>query len=881
MQRNLIFPFLLLVVIFSIQATTHRLATYNIRYTANPGSSTDTEGKDWGERGPVCRDVILNYDFDVVGFQELTGAGRSYRNPKTNRTQLDDMRAWLPDYQLIAWDRNGTKQQEYVAIAFKKNRYELLDQGSFFISGTPDKASNGWDTHIESHPRVLGWIKLKDKTSGEHFIYACTHTNDGWSLDGPYGSQLVAKRLREIAGDLPVMVVADYNTSRLDRDRKGLKAYHAAFHDAALSVAKDKNYSLPVTNRNIDWTYNAFNPVSNLSHTGREIDFQFYRGMNILERHIVTEEFTYNGVQYPSSDHFPVFVVAEMNPVKTKSIYVDCNSGGGDGTIGSPFRTISQALETADIDDVIHVTSGEYNESLRPEYSVTITGGYDNTFTKAEGTTIVSGKGLMTPPVYADANINLTLRNLTISGYDSPDSGVDGAILFKGSNLVMENLIVEHNSAKEYGGGVAIHNLTSPKYCDCNNITAINCVFRNNTANYGGAMAAGFYDRLDFDKCSFENNTANKSAGAIYLSFGTPESNRIWFTEAEALITNSSFCGNLSKASGCFLINDEMPNVRITIINTSFADNAIDAKGGLPAVVKGYGGAAVHAKLSNKPSDSPLGKVKDSKLYLGHVTVVGNHAACSSPANFKASAINVEGGEFKLLNSIVAANSTNGTDARADITVNEPSVIAKESYNIITSPQTVDFTLDAKTKTAPSQELGTVYIAEMMKGETTGGKFYPDVAKENGVPPFVPLKTKMFGDSDAAVLTVLQRNMEREFSSDIDRDGTTGTQTKTDQLGRTRNEKSMPGAIEFFMNESQVISPVDSNGHTVTFLKLGEGRVKVSAPSPLGDVSAFDLTGKNVFSANIPYNEYVVNLSTLGKGIYVIICLGNYCKITT
>lgn len=877
--RKLIFLLLALAALLPANAATHRLATYNIRYTANPGNSTDTEGKDWGQRGPVCRDVILNYDFDVVGIQEATGEGRSYRNPVTGRTQLDDLKAWLPDYELIAWDRDGSKRMEYVAIAFKKDRYDVIDQGSFFISATPDKVSNGWDTHIENHSRILGWLKLKDKSSNEIFIFACTHTNDGWSLDGPYGSQLVASRLKEIAGNLPVMVVADYNTSRIDRDRKGLKAYHAAFHDAALTVPADKNYSLPVSNRNIDWTYNAFNPVSNLSYTGKEIDFQFYRGMNILERHIVTEEFTYNGIQYPSSDHFPVFVVAELNSERIKTIYVDGKSANGDGTSTSPYPTISEAVAVAGIDDTILVAEGEYNESVKPGYSISIIGGYTDGFTKREGVTTINGKGLSTPPVYADANIDLTLDNLHISGYESPDSRMDGAIHFKGSNLTMRNLVVENNVAKEYGGGVCVFDYVSPKYCDSNNITASGCIFRNNSANYGGGMAIGFYDRLDIDRCSFENNEANKSASALYITFGAPESNRIWFTEAEALITNSSFTGNSSKGSGAVFINDDMPNVKTTIVNTTFAENRIDAKGGLPAVIKGYGGTAIHARLTSTPSDNPLKKVKDSKLYLGHVSVIGNHANCASPANFKASALNVEGGEFKLLNSIIAANTTNGTEAFADITVSDPGILSKETYNIITTTQTVNFSIDSKTKAAPTEEDGITFITGMMRGETSDGKFHPTVVSESGCTPFVPVDNTLFGSYESAVLTVLQRNLEREFSTDIDRDGTTGTQTKTDQRGKSRNEKSIPGAIEFDNEISGIDVPVVSDSSAVIFNPLPDGRLIVKANPPLGQIDVFDMSGSKVYSVHVSDRKFMIDLSSLGTGLYVIVCLGKPCKI--
>lgn len=865
----------------SAAASTHRLATYNIRYTADPGSSTDTEGKDWGVRGPVCRDVILNYGFDIVGFQEICGTGRKYRNPVTNRTQLDDLKAWLPGYELIAWDRDGTKRLEYVAIAFKKDRYELLEQGSFFISPTPDKYSMGWDTHIESHSRILGWLKLKDKTSGEQFIYACTHTNDGWSLDGPYGSQLVAKRMKEIAGNLPVMVVADYNTSRLDRDRKGLKAYHAAFHDAALDVPADKNYSLPASNRQVDWTYNAFNPASNVNHTGREIDFQFYRGMNILERHIVTEEFTYNGVQYPSSDHFPVYVVAELAPVTPKPIYVDCNAGnGGDGSAAAPFNTIKDAIAISDIDDTIHLTAGTYNESVQPRCSVSIFGGYTDGFTKIEGTSVISGKGLQYPPVYASGEFSLSLKNLTICDYTSPDNMRDGAILFRGSDLRMENLVVENNTAVDYGGGLSIYNLNTSKYCECNNVSALDCIFRNNIAKYGAAVAAGFYSSFDIDGCTFENNVANKSGAGIYLTFGTPETSRIWFTEAEALIVNSSFVGNTSKGSGTVVLNDEMPNVKVTVANTTFAGNKIDAKGGLANVVKGYGGTALHAKMSAAPADAALSKVKDSKIYLGHVTIVGNHANCSSTTNFKASALTVDGGEMKLVNSIIAANSTNGDDAYADITVSDPSVITRETLNIFTATTSVNFSTDEKTRVAAAINDGINAIADMFSGNLADNRFMPSILHADNEPtPFVPLKSTHFGDADVATLTVLQRNLENEFSTDIDRDGIVGTQTKTDQLRHPRNARSMPGAVEFNDKYSAEPDIVADACKDVSILPLPEGGVRICADKPLGTVSAADLTGKVISYVTTSSNQLDLDISGVSTGVYIIICLGNSYKI--
>lgn len=863
---------------FASSAATHRFATYNIRYT---GAATDTEGKDWGQRGPICRDVVTNYDFDVVGFQEVSGTGRSYKNPVTGRTQLEDLKAWLPDYEIIEWDRDGDKRLEYVATAFKKNRYELIDQGSFFISPTPDKYSMGWDPAIETHSRILGWLKLKEKESGQEFIYATTHTNDGWSLDGPLGSQLVAERIKKIAGNLPVMVVADYNTSRTaSYAHKGLKAYHASFHDAALDVPADKNYSLPVTNRQCDWTYNAFHPVSDPSYTGSEIDYQFYKGMKILERHIVTEEFTYNGSQYPSSDHFPIFVVAELAPVEPKAIYVDCNaSEGGDGSKAFPFRTFSEAMAYSDINDTIYATEGVYNESIHPINTISILGGYDSSFTKVAGTSIIDARNISMPPIYSPGYISLTIKNMTLCNYTSSKAEFDGALLFRGSDLNLEAVIFENNTASEYGGGLSVFTVAS-KYCECNNLRMQDCIFRNNSAANGGAFAIGFYDKLDIDGCSFENNNATMSGGAGYIFFGTPEDTRIWFTEAEGLITNSSFTGNTSKRSGTLYISDDMPNITMTIVNSTFAGNTIDAKGGLASLLKTYGGTAIHSKLANCPSTSKLSKVKNSIFNLGHVTVIGNHATCTSPANFKASAITVGGGIFRLMNSVVAANTTNGTDAYPDITIESSTTFESESRNIFTSPTSSSFQKGEQSLCGSDMETGTNLISNLYHGTITEGRFIASVFNTDAEPtPFVPLRSTMFGTEDLATLTVLNRNLEREFNIDIDRDGTVGTQTKTDQLGFPRNGKSMPGAVEFrseYANASSIAGISDKRNFTVTVTRAKE--LKITADTIIGWLEIYDITGNKVFSKYIENSQFNKDISGLYSGIYVIICLGKSFK---
>src|SRR5690625_7988514 len=56
---------------------------------------------------------------------------------------------------------------EYSAILYRKSRFEVLDQGTFWLSQTPDQAgSAGWDAVL---PRIATYGRFEDKNTGKKF----------------------------------------------------------------------------------------------------------------------------------------------------------------------------------------------------------------------------------------------------------------------------------------------------------------------------------------------------------------------------------------------------------------------------------------------------------------------------------------------------------------------------------------------------------------------------------------------------------------------------------------------------------------------------------------------------------------------------------------
>ena len=66
------------------------------------------------------------YDVDILGTQEVL------------HNQLEDLKQRLPEYGVIGVGReDGKEKGEYSALWYKKDRFNLLDSGYFWLSETP------------------------------------------------------------------------------------------------------------------------------------------------------------------------------------------------------------------------------------------------------------------------------------------------------------------------------------------------------------------------------------------------------------------------------------------------------------------------------------------------------------------------------------------------------------------------------------------------------------------------------------------------------------------------------------------------------------------------------------------------------------------------
>jgi len=171
------------------------IMTFNIRL--------DHEGDgqhNWRYRKNYAAELLVNESVDIVGTQEVL------------KNQLDDLLELSPQYAYVGVGRfDGKTGGEYSAILYKRNRFELVRSGNFWLSETPDSiGSKGWDAACE---RIVTWAIFNDLSTGESFAFFNTHFDHMGQIARIKSAELIVEKAHQIAENLPVILCGDFNGS--------------------------------------------------------------------------------------------------------------------------------------------------------------------------------------------------------------------------------------------------------------------------------------------------------------------------------------------------------------------------------------------------------------------------------------------------------------------------------------------------------------------------------------------------------------------------------------------------------------------------------------------------------------------------------------------
>ena len=166
-----------------------KLISFNIR------CCDDKDGNSIKERAPRLLEVTKKYDADIIGFQEFT--------PPWEK-EIPNL---YPEYDMFMLYRSKS-ELEAAPILWKRDKFELLDKGNFWLSDTPEVESRGWD-QLYNCWRMCEYVILKDKESGKVFTHMNTHY--GFGDKGQVDSSKLMYEYSKKISDNPTFLTGDFN----------------------------------------------------------------------------------------------------------------------------------------------------------------------------------------------------------------------------------------------------------------------------------------------------------------------------------------------------------------------------------------------------------------------------------------------------------------------------------------------------------------------------------------------------------------------------------------------------------------------------------------------------------------------------------------------
>jgi endonuclease/exonuclease/phosphatase family metal-dependent hydrolase len=241
--------------------------TFNLRYaSAKPPNA-------WWQRRAVMAECIKQVNPDLFGTQEGL-----YQQLKDIEQDQNGEYAW------IGTGRDGGSRGEFMAIFYRKSRYEPLEYDHFWLSDTPNViASATWGN---TSRRMVTWVRFLDRQSKKQFYFWDTHLDNAVQGAREKGAELIRKRIEAIKNPLPLILVGDFNS-----EAKANKAYDILTEGGFLH----DTWAGPEEGTFHDFTGTA-------GDLGR-IDWIFTKG-DVTATSTQVIHFNKGG-QYPS-DHFPV-----------------------------------------------------------------------------------------------------------------------------------------------------------------------------------------------------------------------------------------------------------------------------------------------------------------------------------------------------------------------------------------------------------------------------------------------------------------------------------------------------------------------------------------------------------------------------------------------
>jgi len=277
--RSLLLSLCLAVASFSASSAdtqTLRVMSFNVRLPAK------SDGPDrWELRREQVVRMLHEQDADVIGTQELFAE------------QGDYLAKQMPEYAWFGRGRESNGDGEHMGVFYRRDRLRVIESGDFWLSDTPEVPGGITWGHL--HPRMVTWALFEMTADGNRFYLFNTHLPYRGEDENARlrGAQAIARRLRALPDDVPVVLTGDFNTLP---DSPAYAEFKGLLQDAWISAAE---------RRGPEGTFHGFT-----GQPQKRIDWIFVRGLKMDRMRVVD---SHENGRYPS-DHFPLLVELTWQP---------------------------------------------------------------------------------------------------------------------------------------------------------------------------------------------------------------------------------------------------------------------------------------------------------------------------------------------------------------------------------------------------------------------------------------------------------------------------------------------------------------------------------------------------------------------------------------
>jgi endonuclease/exonuclease/phosphatase family metal-dependent hydrolase len=168
--------------------------TFNLRGCKYPQDAPNL----WLNRADLTLRTLRKYSPDLIGFQEV------------QEGNLETLQNELAEYNyFIGTPSNEIDFYNYNTIAWKPERFELVDSGGMFLSETPHTWSKNWDSRFV---RSANWVRMRCAVTGTEFLHINTHLDHvGVQARRQAAQQIIATAADLSQGVLPTFLTGDFN----------------------------------------------------------------------------------------------------------------------------------------------------------------------------------------------------------------------------------------------------------------------------------------------------------------------------------------------------------------------------------------------------------------------------------------------------------------------------------------------------------------------------------------------------------------------------------------------------------------------------------------------------------------------------------------------